>query len=79
MAVIGYVAAGWQFLDALYMVVITVFGVGYGETRPLDNPALKVFTMAVIISGCSSGIYFVGGSCKCWPKVKSTGHWGIVA
>jgi voltage-gated potassium channel len=60
-AVVGYVLAGWQFLDALYMVVITVFGVGYGETRPLDNPALKLFTMAVIISGCSSGIYFVGG------------------
>ena len=60
-AVTGYMLAGWHFLDAIYMVVITVFGVGYGETKPLDSPPLKVFTMGVIIAGCSSGIYVVGG------------------
>jgi voltage-gated potassium channel len=60
-AVAGYMLAGWNFLDAIYMVVITVFGVGYGETRTLDSPALKVFTMGVIVAGCSSGIYVVGG------------------
>ena len=60
-AVAGYMMAGWQFLDAVYMVVITVFGVGYGEARPVDEPGLKVFTMGVIIAGCSSGIYVVGG------------------
>ncbi len=60
-AVSGYMLAGWSFLDAIYMVVITVFGVGYGETRALVSPALKVFTMGVIIAGCSSGIYVVGG------------------
>jgi len=53
--------SGWQMLDAIYMVVITVFGVGYGETQPLDSPFLKVFTMGLIIAGCSSGIYVVGG------------------
>ena len=60
-AVAGYMAAGWQLLDAVYMVVITVFGVGYGETKPLAHPGLKLFTMGVIIAGCSSAIYFVGG------------------
>jgi voltage-gated potassium channel len=60
-AVLGYMAAGWQLLDAIYMVVITVFGVGYGEAKPLDNATLKIFTMGVIIAGCSSGIYVVGG------------------
>lgn len=60
-AVGGYMLAGWNLLDAIYMVVITVFGVGYGETRPLDTPTMKVFTMGVIIAGCSSGIYVVGG------------------
>ena len=60
-AVSGYMVAGWSFLDSIYMVVITVFGVGYGETKPLESPALKVFTMGVIIAGCSSGIYVVGG------------------
>ncbi|HVU86568.1 MAG TPA: potassium channel protein [Pirellulales bacterium] len=60
-AVVGYMAAGWHMLDAIYMVVITVFGVGYGEAKPLDNSVLKIFTMGVIIAGCSSGIYVVGG------------------
>jgi voltage-gated potassium channel len=60
-AVAGYMAAGWELLDAVYMVVITVFGVGYGEAKPLSNSTLKIFTMGVIIAGCSSGIYVVGG------------------
>ncbi|MEM9976842.1 MAG: ion channel, partial [Cyanobacteria bacterium P01_D01_bin.2] len=33
-AVIGYVVAGWALMDAIYMVVITIFGVGYGEVKP---------------------------------------------
>ncbi|NEQ21452.1 MAG: potassium channel protein, partial [Microcoleus sp. SIO2G3] len=30
-AVAGYILAGWSLLDAIYMSVITIFGVGYGE------------------------------------------------
>jgi voltage-gated potassium channel len=60
-AIVGYMSAGWKMLDAIYMVVITVFGVGYGETKPLDSANLKMFTMGVIIAGCSSAIYVVGG------------------
>lgn len=60
-AVLGYVAAGWSFLDALYMVVITIFGVGYGEVQPLASPGLKVFTILVIVAGTSAAVYSVGG------------------
>jgi voltage-gated potassium channel len=59
--VAGYMLAGWALLDAVYMVVITVFSVGYGEVRPLDDSGLKMFTIAIIIAGCSSGIYVVTG------------------
>ena len=59
-AVVGYVAAGWEWIDALYMVVITIFGVGYGEVQSM-GPGLRLFTMAVILVGCSSLLYILGG------------------
>jgi voltage-gated potassium channel len=60
-AVIGYVIAGWTVLDSVYMVAITIFGVGYGEVRPIVDPGLKLFTLGVVVTGCSSGIYVLGG------------------
>ena len=60
-AVAGYILAGWTPLDAVYMVVITIFGVGYGEVEPLDTPGLRVFTIFVIIAGALSVAYIVAG------------------
>ena len=50
-AVIGYMSAGWRFDDAIYMVVITIFGVGYGEVQPVQSPALRTLTIMVIVAG----------------------------
>lgn len=58
-ATMGYQAAGWSFIDSLYMVIITVFGVGFGEVHPLDN-GLKIFTMLVILTGSSAVVYIIG-------------------
>jgi voltage-gated potassium channel len=60
-AIVGYMIFGWSLLDSVYMVVITIFGIGYGEVNPLDTPEKKVFTMFVIIAGVFSGAYIVGG------------------
>ena len=60
-AVIGYVSFGWTLLDSIYMVVITIFGVGYGEVNPLKTPSEKIFTIMVIMAGTTSAIYIVGG------------------
>ncbi|MEO0488959.1 MAG: potassium channel family protein, partial [Cyanobacteria bacterium J06659_2] len=60
-AVFGYVLAGWTLLDAIYMVVITIFGVGYGEVNPLESVALKIFTIVVIVAGALSVAYTVSG------------------
>ena len=60
-AIVGYMLAGWTVVEAVYMVTITIFGVGYGEVRPIDDPTLRMFTMLVIISGCTSSIYVMGG------------------
>jgi len=58
---VGYVVAGWSPADALYMVIITVFGVGYGEVRPVVGPELRAFTIFVIVGGYAAAIYAVGG------------------
>ena len=60
-AVGGYLAAGWELADSVYMVIITIFGVGYGEVQPVQSPALRALTIGVIISGYAAVIYTVGG------------------
>ncbi|MBI3088338.1 MAG: potassium channel protein [Candidatus Omnitrophica bacterium] len=49
--VIGYQRIeGWNTFDALYMTVITLATVGYGETHPL-SPAGRTFTVFLIMLG----------------------------
>ncbi|MGD8861749.1 MAG: potassium channel family protein, partial [Myxococcales bacterium] len=59
--VAGYIIAGWRPLDAVYMVVITLFGVGYGEVRAIESDGLRIFTIVLIVAGCSALIYILGG------------------
>ncbi|MHB9024163.1 MAG: potassium channel family protein [Armatimonadota bacterium] len=48
---IGYHAIErWNFFDALYMTIITIASVGYGETHPLSD-AGRAFTMLLILGG----------------------------
>ncbi len=60
-AVIGYMANGWELDDSIYMVIITIFGVGYGEVNPIESPGLRALTIMVIVSGYGAVIYTVGG------------------
>ncbi|MGB1309510.1 MAG: potassium channel family protein [Oceanihabitans sp.] len=41
--------SGYSWVDSLYMTVITITTVGYGEVQPLD-PASKVFTIFLILT-----------------------------
>lgn len=41
---------GWSFLDCLYMTVITLTTVGFGEIHPL-TPSGRVFTLVLIFLG----------------------------
>jgi voltage-gated potassium channel Kch len=55
-ATIAYMAAGWSFADAIYMVLLTVYTVGYGEVHPIDTPYLHAVTIAVMVLGCTGMI-----------------------
>ena len=59
--VLGYVALGWSAFDALFMVVITISGVGYGEVRPIVSTGERVHTMLVIALGMVSVAYTLAG------------------
>lgn len=58
--VLGYmVLEGWPFLDALYMTVITITTVGYGEIGSLSTSG-RIFTIALIFLGIGIMAYFLG-------------------
>ncbi len=57
---VGYILLeGWGFLDALWMTVITMSTVGFGEVAPMDT-AGKVLTLVIIIMTLGSGTYAIG-------------------
>ncbi len=57
---LGYLGAGWSLSDAAYMVVLTIYTVGYGEVRPIDTGYLHAVTMGTMILGCTGMILFTG-------------------
>ena len=61
LSVAGYRLLGGPsitFLQALYMAVITLAGVGYGEIVDTShNPALRVFNMGIVLFGVAITVY----------------------
>ncbi|MEO6810361.1 MAG: potassium channel protein [Isosphaeraceae bacterium] len=55
----GYVLLGWNLSDALYMVVITVSGVGYTEVHEVNSGWLRLHTILIITFGLVATGYLV--------------------
>lgn len=59
LGVVGFmVIEDWDLLSSLYMTIITLSTVGYGETHPLTD-AGRMFTMFLIITGVGGFFYIV--------------------
>ena len=59
-AVVGLhtIGHGVSWLDALYMVVISLTGVGYSEIVDTSrNPSLRVFNIVILVCGVSMMMY----------------------
>ncbi|MFC1857087.1 potassium channel family protein [Thermodesulfobacteriota bacterium] len=57
---IGYMLIeGWAFLDAVYMTIITLTTVGYGEVHEVSTTG-KLFTILLICLGAGFFIYVAG-------------------
>ncbi len=63
----------WTLLDSIYMVVITLFTVGFQEVHPL-SPAGKIFTMFIIVGGVGSAIYAAGRVMEIIIEGEMTGY-----
>jgi voltage-gated potassium channel len=54
---LGYrLIEGWSWFDALYMTVITLATIGYGETNPLHMQG-RIFTVILIVMGVATISY----------------------
>jgi voltage-gated potassium channel len=61
---IGYsIIERWNPFDSLYMTIITLTTVGYGEVHPLSK-AGKFFTIILILSGVGAMLYALGSGAK---------------
>lgn len=60
LATAGFVAEGWSLGDAAYMVILTIFSVGYGEVHPIDTTWLRSLAILTIVLGCTGMIFFTG-------------------
>ena len=56
----GYIVIeDWAVLDSLYMTVITLSTIGYGEVNPVSQPG-RIFTLFLIVMGVGYFLYVIG-------------------
>ena len=64
----GYmVIESWSLFDALYMTIITLGSVGFGEVHPLSS-AGRAFTMVLIVSGLGVVAYGLSAITALWVE-----------
>jgi len=65
---------GWNAFDALYMTVITVASVGYGETHPLSTVG-RAFTIGLIVLGLGAVAYGLSSITAFWVEGNLSHLW----
>ena len=73
---LGYVLLGWSPFDALFMVVITISGFGFGEVRPMGSTAERIHTMLIIGFGMLSVAYTIAGFVQFLTEGEIQRLWG---
>lgn len=76
-ATIGYHLAGWSFGDSAYMVLLTIFSVGYGEVHPINTPYLRELTSTTMILGCTGMIVLTGALVQVFTLIQIRSLLGV--
>jgi len=63
----------WSLLDSVYMVITTIFTVGFQEIRPL-SPTGRIFTMCIIVAGVGCAIRMAGQAMEIIVEGEMTGY-----
>lgn len=72
----GYMGIeGWNFLDSLYMTIITLSTVGYKEVGELSSGG-RLFTIILIISGVGTMLYALSAGAKSLLEGEIQGIFG---
>jgi voltage-gated potassium channel len=62
LSTVGYrVIGGYEWMDAIWMVAITISTVGYGESTPSLPMKLQILTLTVMVTGITASVYTFGG------------------
>ncbi|HTY64217.1 MAG TPA: potassium channel protein [Acidobacteriota bacterium] len=74
LGIMGYILIEkWSPLEAVYMVITTLFTVGFQEVRPLSS-AGKIFTMFIIVGGVGSAVYAAGQAVEIIVEGEMSGY-----
>jgi voltage-gated potassium channel len=63
----------WTLLESIYMVITTIFTVGFQEIHPLST-AGRIFTLIIIVGGVGSAIYAGGKAVEIIVEGEMTGY-----
>lgn len=74
-SVCGYRWLGYPWIEAIWMVVITIATVGFGE-RSETNPDVMLFTIFVILFGISSATFTFGAFIQFAVRGELESFWG---
>ncbi|MDA7915194.1 potassium channel family protein, partial [bacterium] len=76
LAILGYRFIGdYDWIAAVWMVVITISTVGYGESSQLP-PRIQALTVLVIVLGISASVYTFGGLFQLVVEGELENVWG---